>query len=214
MGNSYKVRDVCIAAHGRAVEAIGSVAPNLPTGMTLALQALECGPGGEALYQRLFEGARRPFYEACVNDDFIGIQPYNRFRTGPSGYYEARPGGEIDAWGHEADEQVLEAALREAWEHCRIPMLVSEHGINSQDDTQRLRHLRGSLDGLRNCVADGLEVLGYVHWSLLDNFEWRSGYGPRFGLYEVNRTTFARSPKPSAEAFRSLVAEARRSRDD
>jgi beta-glucosidase len=88
-------------------------------------------------------------------------------------------------------------------------MLVSEHGINSTNDNQRMMHLEQSLAGLRSCLADGLPVLGYLHWSLIDNFEWRSGYGPRFGLYEVDRTTFARTPKPSAARYRDLIEAAR-----
>ena len=209
MGDSYRVRDVCMEAHRKAVQVIGSAAPGVPTGLTLALQALESGEGGEALYGKLFEEARRPFYELCAGDDFLGVQPYNRFRTGPSGYHPARPGVDVDLWGHEAPPDVLEAALREAWRCCGAPMLVSEHGINTDDDARRLDHLVRSLDGLRACLTDGIPVLGYVHWSLLDNFEWRSGYRPRFGLYEVDRDTFVRKAKLSAAAFAALVREAR-----
>jgi len=50
-------------------------------------------------------------------------------------------------------------------------------------------------------TADGVPVLGYIHWSLLDNFEWLSGYGPKFGLVAVDRTTFKRTPKPSAKVL-------------
>ncbi len=55
-----------------------------------------------------------------------------------------------------------------------------------------------ALDGVANCLADGIDVLGYTYWSLLDNFEWAFGYGPRFGIVEVDRTTQERRPKPSA----------------
>ena len=48
---------------------------------------------------------------------------------------------------------------------------------------------------------------GYLHWSLLDNFEWLEGYAPRFGLVEVDRSTMARRPRPSAEVFRELGAD-------
>ena len=49
-----------------------------------------------------------------------------------------------------------------------------------------------------NCLRDGIDLRGYIHWSLLDNFEWLEGYGPKFGLVEVDRTTQMRKPKPSA----------------
>ena len=47
-------------------------------------------------------------------------------------------------------------------------------------------------------IADGIDVRGYTYWSLLDNFEWAEGYRPTFGLVAVDRTTFARTPRPSA----------------
>ncbi|MDA4831451.1 family 1 glycosylhydrolase, partial [Enterobacter hormaechei] len=58
------------------------------------------------------------------------------------------------------------------------------------------------------CVTD-LPVLGYIHWSLLDNFEWLSGYKPRYGLVAVDRTTFKRTVKPSARVL-GRIAQARR----
>ena len=50
-----------------------------------------------------------------------------------------------------------------------------------------------------------MPVEGYIHWSLLDNFEWMSGYGPKFGLVAVDRTTFRRTPKPSAHVYADIV---------
>jgi beta-glucosidase len=58
--------------------------------------------------------------------------------------------------------------------------------------------VREALEGVGRCLADGIDVRGYFYWSLLDNFEWALGYGPRFGLVEVTRDTFVRTPKPSA----------------
>jgi beta-glucosidase len=50
---------------------------------------------------------------------------------------------------------------------------------------------------LLRCLADGIDVRGYLHWTLLDNFEWMAGYRPTFGLIAVDRTDFTRTPKPS-----------------
>ena len=55
-----------------------------------------------------------------------------------------------------------------------------------------------ALTGVRRCLDDGIDVRGYFYWSLLDNFEWVLGYGPTFGMVEVDRQTFERRPKPSA----------------
>lgn len=211
MGDSLRVRDVCIEAHAAAVRALARAAPGLPCGMTLALQAWEAGEGdaGGGFLRHLFDTARRPFYEAARGDGFLGVQPYNRFRTGAAGFVAARPGVPTDRWGHEAPPDVLEAALREAHRETGVPLMVTEHGINTDDDAQRIAHLAASLPGLARCRADGIPVLGYFHWSLLDNFEWRSGYAQKFGLYAVDRRTFERTPKPSAAAFAALVAQQR-----
>ena len=73
-----------------------------------------------------------------------------------------------------------------------------------------LKDDRGIPDAVigNEAIADGLPVLGYLHWSLIDNFEWRSGYAPKFGLHALDRTTFNRSAKPSAAMYRDIVKRA------
>jgi beta-glucosidase len=92
-----------------------------------------------------------------------------------------------------------------------VPIFVTEHGMATDDDTRRVAFLEPSLDGLRDAIADGVPVLGYLHWSLLDNFEWTFGYDLKLGLVAVDRETFARTPKPSAAEYTRLVAERRSS---
>jgi beta-glucosidase len=88
----------------------------------------------------------------------------------------------------------------------KLPILVTENGIGTDDDEQRVRYIRTALEGVLACLADGIDVLGYTYWSLLDNFEWTFGYGPRFGLAEVDRgTPFARRLKPSAQWYAGVV---------
>ena len=62
----------------------------------------------------------------------------------------------------------------------------------------RIDYVTRALKGVQNCLADGIDVRGYTYWSLMDNFEWALGYRPKFGLIAVDRTTFERTPKPSA----------------
>ncbi|PWF41452.1 glycoside hydrolase family 1 protein [Massilia glaciei] len=208
LGDALKARDGCLKAHVLATQAIKSVVPGLKVGLTLALQDLLPGPGGAELHRRVFDEARGPFYEAAGADDFVGVQPYMRLRTGPDGYLPAPAGVPLNRYGADASPDVLGAVVREAHRHCKAPILVSEHGIDTIDDRQRSVHLEASVAVLAQCVAEGLPVLGYLHWSLLDNFEWSSGYEPRFGLVAVDRKSFVRTPKPSAKAFRDIVAGA------
>jgi len=75
---------------------------------------------------------------------------------------------------------------------------VTENGIGTTDDEQRIRFVGEALEGVDRCIQDGIDVRGYFYWSLLDNFEWAFGYRPRFGLVGVDRETQVRDVKPSA----------------
>jgi beta-glucosidase len=100
--------------------------------------------------------------------------------------------------GWEVYPDALEHTVRLASERTEVPVLVTENGIATSDDDERVAYTRAALAGLARAIADGVDVRGYLHWSLLDNFEWVSGYKMTFGLIAVDRTTFARTVKPSA----------------
>ena len=85
-----------------------------------------------------------------------------------------------------------------------LPVLVTENGIADARDALRPDFLRSHLAALAEAEAAGVRIAGYLHWSLLDNFEWLDGYGPKFGLYSVDRDTFERTERPSAGVFREL----------
>ena len=93
--------------------------------------------------------------------------------------------------------QALGATIRRA-ATATAPRAGHENGIATDDDTQRIAFVRQALDRVLDCLAEGVDVRGYTYWSLLDNFEWAHGYRPTFGLVAVDRTTQARTPKPSA----------------
>jgi len=86
-----------------------------------------------------------------------------------------------------------------------VPVLVTEHGLGHDDDALRAAFIEPALAGLLDVIEEGVPVLGYLHWTLLDNFEWVFGYDVRFGLHEVDRETFARTPKPSAAVYAAIA---------
>ena len=90
-----------------------------------------------------------------------------------------------------------------------VPVIVTENGVASEDDAERIEYYSRSLTALREAMADGVDVRGFFAWSLLDNFEWAQGYRPLFGLVAVDRVTFARTPKPSAAWYAGVVASSR-----
>jgi beta-glucosidase len=100
--------------------------------------------------------------------------------------------------GYEYWPQALEGTIRYAAEKARVPVIVTENGIGTDDDAQRVDYYREALSALVRCLEDGIDVRGYYAWSLLDNFEWLFGYEPHFGIVSVDRETQERTPKPSA----------------
>ncbi|KZV14880.1 beta-glucosidase [Dorcoceras hygrometricum] len=100
--------------------------------------------------------------------------------------------------GYEFYPQALANTIR--WAHAAVgkPIYVTENGIATNDDTRRIAFIDEALAGVRACLAEGIPVHSYLYWSLLDNFEWTSGYSKHFGLVAVDRQTFKRTPKPSA----------------
>jgi beta-glucosidase len=95
----------------------------------------------------------------------------------------------------------VEYTIRKAAAASGLPVYVTENGIGTNDDTQRIRYLTEALHGIKNARDSGVDVRGYFQWSLLDNFEWSLGYGPKFGIVAVDRTTFERTSKPSAQWY-------------
>jgi beta-glucosidase len=100
--------------------------------------------------------------------------------------------------GWEVYPGALGNSVRLAAEHGRVPVLVTENGMATDDDQARIDYTRAALESLAQCVNDGIDVRGYLHWTLLDNFEWRSGFSKTFGLIAVDRESLARTIKPSA----------------
>jgi beta-glucosidase len=107
--------------------------------------------------------------------------------------------------GYEFWPQVVEYTVRRTATFTGLPVVVTENGIGTEDDADRIRYVYEALQGVQRCLVDGVDLRGYFVWSLLDNFEWGHGYGPKFGLHSVDRTTFERRPKPSAGWFGSMA---------
>lgn len=185
-------------AHRRGYEAIKAARHDLPVGLTLTTQDIQ-SVGDPAWADQ----ARARLYGdwidvARTHADFIGVQPYSRFRVNESGFLAPPAGAELTDAGYEFYPQALANVVR--WAHATFdkPLYVTEHGIATDDDARRVAFIDQALDGLRSCIDDGINVRSYLHWSLLDNFEWTSGFSKHFGLVAVDLQTFRRTPKPSA----------------
>jgi len=86
-----------------------------------------------------------------------------------------------------------------------LPLIVTENGIATTDETARTQYLEDHLATLAQSVRDGVPVIGYLYWTLMDNYEWAKGFDAKFGLAAVDFTTQERRPRPAAQAFRELI---------
>jgi beta-glucosidase len=194
-----------LAAHARGRDAIKSAHPGCQVGATFALQDEQAEPGAEALRDQ----RRNDYYGVCLDavagDDFIGVQNYSRVvskRDGSSGPEADHP---LTMMGYEDRPQALAATCRFAWERTKTPIIVTENGWAGEDDARRAEFIVEALAELRGAIADGVDVRGYFYWSLLDNYEWVMGYGPKFGLIGVDRETMRREIKPSAVVLGAIA---------
>ncbi|TNM63143.1 glycoside hydrolase family 1 protein [Streptomyces sp. NP160] len=200
----HEVQAATTAAHRTARAAVKALRPDLPVGVSIAICDDAALPGGEARRDARRAAVYDHWLRVAREDDFIGVQNYERVVHGPHG--EVVPPGPRNGMGTAIEPASLAGAVRYAHEVSGVPVLVTEHGIQTDDDGQRAAFIPAALDELAREVAEGTPVLGYCHWTLLDNFEWIFGYGPKLGLVSVDRETFERTPKPSAGVYAGVVA--------
>ncbi len=187
-----------LEGHRKAYHAMKAAAPDLSVGLSLTTQAIE--PVGENSLAPQKEAELYGGWVDAARDaaDFVGVQTYSRLRFDSKGIVAPPKNAELTAAGYEFYPQALPTTIR--WAHRTIgkPIYVTESGIGTDDDARRIAFVDQALDGVRACLEEGIPVHSYLYWSLLDNFEWNSGYGKHFGLVAVDLQTFKRTPKPSA----------------
>ncbi|MDN4642242.1 family 1 glycosylhydrolase [Agreia sp. PsM10] len=197
------VADALLESHRRSREVLSQVS-GLKTGWTIATQAFEAAdePGSEEKKREIAYPAEDWYLENAAGDDFIGVQAYTRNIVGPEGIRPPAADVEKTLTQWEYFPPAAGIGVRAAWELSdHTPVMVTENGIATQDDPRRIDYTRGALEGLHACIEDGITLLGYQHWSALDNYEWASGFAPTFGLIGWDKQTFERTPKPSASWY-------------
>ena len=139
------------------------------------------------------------------DDDFFGVQNYTRTLMGPEGSLPVPDGAETTQMGYEFYPKALGHVIRTVHKSLPIPLIVTENGVAVSDDTRRVAFIGEALAGVKSCIDEGILVIGYCYWSLLDNFEWQKGFSMTFGLVAVDRTTQERTPKPSLSYLGSFA---------
>ena len=184
-------------AHREAKEAIKALYPDMQVGITLSMHDLQALPGGEKFAEDAWDEEFRHYLPYIRDDDFLGVQNYTRTQYGPQGQLPCPEGAELSQMDYEFYPEALEQVIRRVHEDFKGNLIVTENGVAVSDDSRRVEFIRRALQGVENCLRDGIPVKGYCHWSLMDNFEWQKGYSMTFGLIAVDRETQKRTPKPS-----------------
>ena len=165
-------------------------------GWSIATQDFQPEPGFEQAADDWSRSREDVFLDAATGDDWVGIQAYTRTKIGAGGPLPIPDEAETTLTGWEYYPRALEDGIRRSWQRNGTPIYVTENGIATADDSRRIDYTRGALEGVSRALDDGIDVRGYLHWSLLDNYEWGS-YAPTFGLIGWDRETFERHPRPS-----------------
>jgi len=175
---------------------------------------------GLAMYGADVPGAAPGDFELMKQPmDFLGLNIYEGqpVKAGADGKAEvvARPVGHpMTAFRWPVEPESLYWGPRFMYERYKLPIYITENGLSNIDwvsldgkvhDPQRIDFTQRYLLALRRAVADGVDVRGYFHWSLMDNFEWSAGYKERFGLIHVDFETQGRVIKDSAKWYRGVI---------
>jgi len=184
-----------IAAH-HAARAVLREQTRAKVGWSVANGALEAVPGGEEKLAEVRRDYEDLYLEASAGDDFVGVQSYSTRQVGASGLLPQPDHPDNTLVGTAYRPDALGIAVRHTAGVTGLPVLVTENGIATSDDDRRIAYTKEALRHLAAAMDDGIDVRGYLHWSLLDNYEW-GHWEPTFGLVAVDRQTFARTAKPS-----------------
>ncbi len=182
-------------AHVRAYRAMKSVNPRFEIGVAESMEYLG-GLGG------IFAGYLRNFFFLHTVDDaldFIGVNYYKRARI----FGRARFA--VSDMGLEIFPEGLYKVLKGAYCIFRKPIFITENGLADARDIKRGKFIEDHIRAVEKAIKEGVDVRGYFHWSLLDNFEWQDGFWPRFGLIEVDYRTQARKIRESAYAYSGTI---------
>lgn len=153
--------------------------------------------------KRIAHFARNTWFLKQIKNhqDFIGLNHY--YRNTIDNGFNKNPNERLTDIGWEFYPESIYQALIELKPYHK-PIYITENGLADRNDTLREEFLTRALTAVHRAIEDGAEVKGYLHWSLLDNFEWDKGFWPCFGLVEIDRATQKRTVRPSARYYAEI----------
>ncbi|MDR3570990.1 MAG: family 1 glycosylhydrolase [Candidatus Pacebacteria bacterium] len=147
--------------------------------------------------------------------DFIGVQTYMHSHYHADGTVQAGWEGRDPCSSHEVVSDLnwgmcprsIYEVVKSTWNRYHKPIMITEHGhaVREVEDHRRCWYLWKSMGWIERAIQEGIPLMGYLHWSLLDNFEWECGWWPKFGLIEFDHTIGIGRPRRSAELYRDII---------
>ncbi len=135
--------------------------------------------------------------------DFLGLNYY--FAQEFRGVKIKNPNRKLNDLGWDMQPEKLQLLLERLWRRFKLPIIITESGTADKNDTYRKWWIEESIRSIDRAQHNGVKMQGYIHWSLLDNFEWAEGFWPRFGLIEVNYKTQQRKVRESAKWYARFI---------
>lgn len=135
--------------------------------------------------------------------DFFGLNYY--FTNRVIGTRVHNPDEKINDLGWDMQPDKIRPLIATLHAKYNLPFMITESGVADMHDKYRKWWISESVRAMDGAIKDGTQIIGYIHWSLLDNFEWAEGFWPRFGLIEVDYKTLQRKVRPSAHWYARLI---------
>lgn len=140
--------------------------------------------------------------------DFVGINYY--FTDYYKNFSAANPRVPVNDLGWYMEPEGIYPLILRTWVRYKKPIIITENGVADQHDQYRRWWIEQTIVAMERALSEGVDLRGYLHWSLLDNFEWESGWWPKFGLVEVDRAHgFKRTVRPSAKWLAGFLKQLR-----
>ena len=210
----------CVIPENESVEAIEKAYNATYTGQMGTMgNAWFCDPmlkGESVTAYGIYRTSKKDLDEIFQPLDFVGINTYSPMEGGNygQGNKNQKPGCSRNSMGWLVDEGCLYWTIRFMYKRYGLPIIVTENGYSDNDsvcldgkvhDPQRTDFIYRYLGGVKRAISEGIPVIGYQYWSLMDNFEWAEGYSPRFGLIYIDFETQERILKDSAYEYKKII---------
>jgi beta-glucosidase len=193
-----------VRAHRAAYRSIKNIMPESRIGAAMHISWFESSGGWANDFLKWLADCGNFYFlnRTAKYSDFIGFNHYghNRIDWG----FNKNENEETSDVGWEIYPESIYQVLKQLQKY-HLPIYITENGLADARDIKRESFIVHYLAYVKKAIDEGVDVRGYLHWSLLDNFEWDSGFWPRFGLVEVDYHTLERRVRPSSFAYKKII---------